>query len=52
MKDGSPIPDFIIPSYEPNKLTLGFSSDGSQKKGNYVFSITGLIIQLDISETL
>ena len=29
MKDGSLIPDFIIPSYEPNKLTLGFSTEGS-----------------------
>jgi hypothetical protein len=52
MKEGSHFPDFIIPRYEPNKLTLGFSSEGSQKKGSYVLSITGSIIQLDFSETL
>jgi hypothetical protein len=44
MKDGSPIPNFIIQNNESNKLALGFSSDGSQKKGSYVFSITGSII--------
>ncbi len=49
MKDGSAIPDFITPSYQPNALNLGFSSDGSQKKGSYVFTITGSITQLDFS---
>ena len=52
MKDGSPIPHFIIPIYEPNILKLEFSSDGPQKKGDYVFSITGSVAQVDSSETL
>ena len=51
MKDGSSIPDFIAPRYEPNNLLIVFSSDGSQKKGSYVFSIIGSIMQLDFSET-
>ena len=52
MKDGSPIPHFIVPIYEPNILKLEFSSDCPQKKGDYVFSITGSVAQVDFSETL
>ena len=49
MKDDSAIPEFIIPSYGPNILILRFGEEGPQKKGSYVFTISGSITQLDFT---